>query len=204
MALTRKALRKIKSLLRHGGDWERIRALERLEFVSCGKELRAELCLYLRTALTDENELVRCNALEALGNHPYCIDTEEIVAILSGDQSSLVRGEAADLLGIRGDRSAESSILQAIAIADDEAEQASMYFALCLFQNPLGLDGLLRLLKSTHYLPRCAAANLLPRCTSAANREVVLSALTNALAEECTVAARSSISNALAEIKRGQ
>lgn len=190
------------SLLKHADSEVRMRALEKLGFVLRDKKLTADMCLHLCSALTDEDELVRCASLEALGNHPYCIGTEEIVSLL-GDQSGLVRGDAAKLLGMRGDRNAEGTIQQAIAIAD-EVEQVPMYFALCLLQNSLGLDGLLKLLKSTNYLARCAATNLLPLCVSAANREVILLALTNALADECTVAAKSSISDALAEIKRGE
>lgn len=186
------------SLLKHADPEIRMRALEKLGFMLSNERLTTDMCLHFRKALADEDDLVRCTSLEALGNHSYCIDTGKIVSLL-GDKSGLVRGEAAKLLGMRGDKNAMRQIQQAVSIAD-EVEKAPMYLALYLLKNSIGLDGLLELLKSKNYLARCAAANLLPACISVTNRAVILSALKNALADECTVAARSSISNALAEI----
>jgi hypothetical protein len=188
------------SCTQHEDSEVRFRSLERLAELFSEVESPPDAVLNsARAGLLDADELVRCAALEFFENHAQHGDANQLRACLR-DASELVSGQAALTLANIGCTAAIDDIRAAAASSDSAVEKAPMFAALAILGVPGARRLLAGLLSSDFYQFRCAAANLLSRSTDAQENLETVSALRLALNAETTVAARSSIEDALTRL----
>lgn len=193
------SLQLLLSAMIHSDSEVRFRALEKVGELFADQALPDTFLSAVRSAMKDEDELVRSTALEVLQEHPSAVTGIEVLPYLK-DGSSLVRGEAAILLGEMQEKTAANYIRESLKIAEDP-EKVAMYFGLFLLGTDESLPGLISSLKSPNYIARCAAANLLTACVSVENSAEIIKALEEAASVETSKAAAGSINEALAEIR---
>lgn len=177
----------------------RFRALEKLSDLFYNEDLPNYILSKIHLALEDDDELVRCEALEIFERHTSNIKYEDVLPLLS-DDSSIVRSQAAIVLSKTGDQRAIAELNERLVKSGD-LEKVSIYYSLYRLGNADTLNSILSLLESDDYLARCASANLLPDCATTFNYRKIISKLELAYKNERTVAALSSIKNSLEFLK---
>lgn len=150
----------------------------------------------VRQYLCDSDELIRVICLEILGEVQDERSVKDIDSLLD-DESFLVRGAAAISLGEIGISSSIDKLLSRLSVEDDDEVKIPIYSALYSLGQDAYLEKLLDGLNNEYYRVRCATANLLTDITNNHNKAKIIEALSIALQKEETVAASSSIKNAL-------
>ncbi|MBL8150738.1 MAG: HEAT repeat domain-containing protein [Blastocatellia bacterium] len=148
--------------------------------------------------LNDPDELVRieaCEALESIG------DKKVINALwekIHKDESFLVKRYAAIALGNLGDKE-EIKKLRAITKTEKSVSvRVGLYYALYKLGETDVLSNLVDLLKNKDYRTRCAVSNALAEiCKSPPDSKVAYQALQEALRNERTIAAKSTIESCI-------
>lgn len=153
----------------------------------------------IRCGLHDSDELVRVACLEILGEVQDERSVKDIKSLLN-DTSSLVRGAAALSLGEIGMSGSIDELLSRLQVEDDDEVKIPIYAALYTLGQDEYLENLLEGLCNEYYRVRCASANLLTDIANEHNNAKIVEALSLAFHREETVAASSSIKNALAYI----
>jgi HEAT repeat protein len=182
--------------LSHDIDPEvRFRAIEKL-----GRYPSDSIPSRVREGLRDPDELVRVACIEILGGWR---DSDSVSALQNclSDPERIVRQAAAVSLGLIGDERMVPE-LEARIPGTADTDKTAYYFALVALGEAKYLDALLDMLSSADYRARCMVANLIPSIASQAGKDKVLARLRSALQTETTVAARSSLSNALEDISK--
>lgn len=181
-------------------DWEvRCNAIEKIsEFpmTICADKIKQRM----RQGFLDTNELVRSSCVEILGQWKDVQSINKIIDCLK-DESFVVRIAAAEAIGIFGDSSKGKYLEEYLLQITDDNEQVFGYFGLFLLGRYDYLENLIESLSSDYYRTRCAAANMLISCTDTKNKPKNLNHLRQALTQEKTRAAYSSIKNAIKEIE---
>ena len=190
----RRSLRRLLQLADHRDEEVRFRAIERL-----GEYPSETVIRRLHAGLEDTDELVRIACLEILGDWRNEASIDLITKCLD-DDDELVRCAAADALGEIGNTRSVRVLEPRIAEASDR-ERMSLYAALCGLGREKYFEPLLNLLKSDDYRTRCAVANSIWLYVNDSNKKKVLEKLREALEIEDTVAARSSIEEAIKDFK---
>jgi len=181
-------------------DWEvRCNAIEKIsEFpmIFCTDKIKERI----RQGLLDINELVQSSCVEVLGQWKDVQSIDKIINCLK-DESFVVRIAAAEAIGIFGDSSKVKYLEEYLLQVTDDNEQVFGYFGLFLLGKYHYLENLLESLSSDYYRTRCAVANMLISCVDTKNKQKILNNLRQALTQEKTRAAYSSIKNAIKEIE---
>jgi HEAT repeat protein len=153
----------------------------------------------VRKAIADRDELVRTTGAEIAGERRLTALTDDLVRRLKSDRSALVRSAAAVALGEMQAVETRNILKARISVSDDE-ERVGLYYALVRLGVRRYFKLFLNGLRHDFYRIRCATANLLPDLINENNRSMALRFLKDALVHERTVAARSSLDDALKEI----
>lgn len=155
----------------------------------------------LTKMLWDRDELVRTTAVDALRS----VRRPDLFASLTkalDDRSPIVRSSAAAAIGDIGLAKGFRVLSSRLSSEKDEHAQIGLLLGLIKLGHEEYLEQLLDFLRSGNYRIRCATANSILELTdSIKNKPLVLKKLREALKKERTVAARSSISNALNALK---
>lgn len=151
--------------------------------------------------LNDSDELVRVACLEILGYWEEDDCLEQIRQLLINDESVLVQSYAALALAEIGNKVAIAWIKE--VLPDTVGGEGCFFLSAALYH--LGeksyLNNVFDGLRDPFYRSRCASANLLANyCTDDSTRDLILSHLSAALEIETTIAAKSSIQEAIADI----
>lgn len=147
--------------------------------------------------IKDKSELVRITAIEFVGEH-RCYRALPYLKEALRDEKALVRCYAAEAVGILGGNQSLVPLLEE-GLKNEKRNIARLGFYLGLYQlNQLDyLGSILNLLKAKSYKVRCATANSLVNLATEENYDLIIEKLKAALAKETTVAARSSMQNAI-------
>lgn len=181
--------------LSQDADWEvRYQAIEFIQQSGVLDTLKRA-----RQGLYDSKELVRVVCLEILGEVHDERSVKDIKSLLN-DASSLVRGAAALSLGEIGISGSIDELLSRLQVEDDDEVKIPIYAALYTLGQDEYLENLLEGLSNEYYRVRCASANLLTDIANEHNNSKIVKALSIAFQREETVAASSSIKNALVYI----
>ena len=184
-------------LSRDRDDEVRYRSIECLENLGLRSALNAA-----RSGLDDSDELVRIACLELLGELEDKISLARIARLIH-DPEPLVRGAAAIAIAqMRGGRL--SKHLRKRLLIEKGETRVAFYAALYLLGDEVYLKKLLNALRMANYRARCFAANLLVECATDKTRPMILGKLARALEKEKTVAAASSIKNAVAALNSAE
>ena len=189
----RRSLRRLLQLADHRDEEVRFRAIERL-----GEYPSETVIRRLHAGLEDTDELVRIACLEILGDWRDEASIDLVTKCLD-DDDELVRCAAADALGDIGNTRSVRVLEPRIAEASDR-ERMSLYAALCELGREKYFERLLNLLKSEDYRTRCAVANTIWQFVNESNKKKVLEKLLESLEVEDTIAARSSIEEAIEDL----
>lgn len=151
------------------------------------------------SALKDRDELVRTTCLEVLGAWNDSSKAHYVLAMLN-DDSELVRSAAIITIGDMKLSTASEKLKELLPSCGDE-ERVRVYYALYKLGKydylPLFLNGLFH----EYYRIRCATANLSVDLANKKNINFINNILTQRLATEETVAAKSSIKGAIEAIQ---
>jgi len=181
--------------LSQDADWEvRYQSIECIQQSGVLDSLKR-----VRQGLYDSKELVRVVCLEVLGEVQDERSVKDIKSLLN-DASPLVRGAAALSLGKIGIGESIDDLLSRLQVEDDDEVKIPIYAALYTLGQDDYLENLLEGLNNEYYRVRCASANLLTDIANEHNNVKIVEALSLAFQREKTVAASSSIKNALAYI----
>ncbi|MGC1339152.1 MAG: HEAT repeat domain-containing protein [Candidatus Binataceae bacterium] len=172
----------------------------RLEALEALNDCEIELEPYVRKAMSDRDELVRTTAAEIAGERRLLSLRDRLIRQLNSDHSRLVRSAAAVALGDMNAVEARGALKERISVSGDW-ERNGIYYALVKLGVERNFDYFLSGLKHDSYIVRCATASLLPGLVNVKNRAIALKSLKVALLREQTVAARSSIEDAIEEIR---
>ncbi len=147
--------------------------------------------------LNDKNELVRVSAAEFLGEFGNVTVIDKLEMGLN-DKSALVRTYVAESIGSIGHQKSITILEKYLLSENDEGAKVGFYVGLYKLNKKEALGKLIELLGSENYRVRCAVANSLSSLNlSSTEISQVLKKLQDALVEEKTVAARSSIESTL-------
>lgn len=149
----------------------------------------------IRECLGDEDELVRTECIELLGEWRDLESTEALYASLN-DKSELVRTAASISIGQIG-RKDSARLLEHQFEVSGSTEKASVAIALYILGNSEYLDKALKLLSDENYVTRCAVANLVCDFVDDKDIQRVVPILKKALLKEGTRAATSSLRSAI-------
>lgn len=178
---------------------ERFRAAEALGQLlrSSGKAPKT-----LIQRVNDRSMLVRASTVESLG---YIEDPRASRALIGAlkDASPIVRSFAAASLGFIGGRTNVQHLLRAQLLERSARARVGIAEGLIWQRERVGLEVLLLLMESRQYRVRCAAANALSTVPiGPRDRARAATAISQALADETTVAARSSLERAAKALQR--
>ena len=116
-----------------------------------------------------------------------------------------MRSYAASAIGVLGDRSARKVLQKALVKEHSARARVGLLVGLFLLGDKQQLPTLADLLENRSYRVRCAAANTLARLPlSASENRLVVQRLRERLELETTVAARSSLENAIEGLEHKQ
>lgn len=155
----------------------------------------------LTKRLTDNNELVRIVTVEVLGENYLELAIPHLIPLLS-DKASLVRSYVAETLGKSGDKRLIPLFKKALQQEKRNIARLGFYIGLYLLGESSCLKSILSLLKTRSYRVRCAVANSLESLSTKENYNLIMEHLNLALSKEQTVAAKSSITNAIQGISK--
>jgi hypothetical protein len=153
----------------------------------------------VRRAMRDRNEIVRINAMEIVAEMTLIGLKDEVVRHFTTDRSPLVRSYAAIALGDMFMANPRKILEQRIRDSNEHV-RASIYYALVKLGSQKYLKHFLNGLNSPTYQVRCFTANLLTSLVDNSDKTLIVRFLREALEREKTVAARSSIKDALSQI----
>ncbi len=181
-------------------DWfVREQAIEKIgEFG--GKYHFEESIRRIRAGIFDEEKLVRSTCILVLGDWQDIESLDKIVELLM-DDDCIVRIAAAEAVGWMGDVSKVEILESLLETIEEDNELVFFYFALLLLGQEKWMAQILDLLNSDCYRTRCATANSLIDLATEQNKSAILESLKQALAREETIAARSTIENAIKVIE---
>lgn len=171
----------------------RLAAAEGLSHFSTNSSVEA-----LITALKDRNDLVRVAAAESLGYLGSDAAVDALLEALS-DKSFLVRSWVASALGdINYAEEKVTPRLKNMLVKERSSlVRLQLYYALYKFGDESVLPMMLSFLFNRSYKLRCAAANSLADILNVSNKDIILESLRRAEQVEPTIAAQSSIQNAI-------
>ena len=145
---------------------------------------------------TSRDSLVRTSVAETLGEIGGRRAFSALVEALN-DRSWMVRGYAAQALAEIGGQRAVPALIRRRDVEKSSWVKLLIYAALYRLGEANYLPTILGMFRSRPYHVRCAIANILAEIADEKNRDLILPILRTALRKESTMAARSSISNAL-------
>lgn len=158
---------------------------------------------YLRSALSDPDELVRVQAAETIGARAERSLRDELRVALR-DKSALVRSYAAAAMGSVGGPADTALLRERLSREKSDTARVGFVEALWLLGDRLALQEALNLLKSGDYRVRCAISRTLANTFLAKKtRPAIESALRSTLRKERSLAAREAIQGAL-EVVEGR
>lgn len=149
----------------------------------------------IRKGVFDSDELVRTTCIELIGDWQDCDSLELLYSALS-DDIEIVRSAAITSLGQLGQQDTVR-ILEEKFSKLEGTEKASAVMALYSLGKQEYFDELLALFDDNNYITRCAAANLICRFVRNEDKGKAIRKMRNALLQEETKAASSSIANAI-------
>ena len=176
----------------------RMRAIEKLGEINATSSIDI-----IKAGINDKDCLVRASSLQVLGDWKVKGVFDQIASALN-DKELIVRMAAAEALGSIGDLSAVPILENQIPSAKDN-ELAPIFYSLALLDDSnrqSWIDKLASLLSSKNYRARCAAANLLTVLPLDKKLEETLKKLKMAFRVEKTIAAKSSILEAISELEK--
>ena len=194
--LSEEIIDRIQTLIKYcsNDDSEvRFRAVEALGLINL-PEVKNQVV----RSLIDQDELVRVAALEILGDWKVFDALNNIIELLD-DEDELVRSEAVIAIGNIGDKD-KIHVLQQQLPKSKEEEKIRIYYALTKLGEYKYFKLFLEGLDHEFYRIRCATANLILDLITSENSATIIDVLSKALVKEKTVAAKSSIENALHEL----
>jgi len=153
----------------------------------------------VREGMNDEDEIVRTMSIELLGDWED-VDSIEKLYLALDDEIEIVRAAALTSLGQMG-RKDIIGVVEEKYPDFDGIEKVSAAMALYSLGKKQYLNDLFSLLDDDYYLIRCRTANLLCDFVDEQDKAKVIEKMEFALAIEKTVAAASSLSNAIAELE---
>lgn len=154
----------------------------------------------IRAGIFDDQILVRSTCILVLGDWQDIESLDKIVELLVDDDCT-VRIAAAEAVGWMGDVSKVEILESLLETIEEDNELVFFYFALALLGQEKWIAKILDLLNSDCYITRCATANSLIQLATEQNKSAILESLKQALAREETIAARSTIENAIKVIE---
>ncbi|MBI4743384.1 MAG: HEAT repeat domain-containing protein [Actinobacteria bacterium] len=154
--------------------------------------------------LRDSDELVRIIAAEVLGSLKFKKAIPYLVKVLS-DKSEIVRRYSAEAIGMMGNKDLISVLEDKLKKETRNLARLGFYTGLYMLGEKHYFDSILNMLKVKYYRVRCAASNILVYLadedfidlTNEYNIVKIIESLNKALSREKTIAAKSSITNAL-------
>ena len=147
------------------------------------------------------DSLVRTSVVESLGEIGGGRAFSALAEALN-DRSWMVRGYAAQALAETGGQRAVPALLRRRDVEKSSWVKLLLYAALYRLGESNYLPSILGMFRSRRYHVRCATANILAEIVDEKNGDQILATLRTALRKESTVAARSSIRNALRYVRR--
>lgn len=192
-------LEKSEYLLQLSGDNSaeiRMRSIEAINECRNYYDVRERL----NTGLSDEDELVRIECLEFIG------DTRDIYSVtaveqLLNDEEWLVRGVAALVLSKIGRDTSKKLIESKVQSADNDEELIRYYISLAVFGLDEYVDKVFSFFnKSSNYRLKCSVANIFEDCIDYLDRGKVLKCLREAWSSEKNEVVRSSFFEAIESI----
>jgi len=152
--------------------------------------------------LADSDELVKASVAESLGS----IGSSKALPALwkaIRDSSPIVRSYVAEAIGNLGTKDDASKLNKQLQQETSEIAKVGFYQALYILEEQSALEFLLSLLRSEDYRVRCAVANVLAQIhADKFNRPLILRFLREALKQEKTIAARSSLRSSIRSLLR--
>lgn len=156
---------------------------------------------YLRSALSDPDELVRVQAAETIGARAERELCEHLRAALR-DSSPLVRSYAAAAIGSVGGPADRAVLRERLSCEKSDTARVGFVEALWLLGDRQTLNEALNLLNSDDYRVRCAISRTLANIFLTRNtKQTIESALRRRLRTERSLAAREAIQAALNDIE---
>lgn len=175
----------------------RVKAVARLGILLEKKRVPPELI----SAFDDIEELVRIEVAETLG----IIGDKSALPVLwkkINDSSPLVRREVAIAIGLLGNSDDARKLEEKLKNEKNATSKLGFYYALYRLGNDAYLLKLFQLFKSKQYRIRCAAANILVACLDdRLLAHLILSTLQEALKDEPTIAAKSSLTSSIKAVR---
>lgn len=150
--------------------------------------------------LNDKDEVVRVDAVECVAS----LGGEKALKYLTkqlDDRSELVRRYVGGWIGEIGDKIFVAYLERKLKDERSNLAKVGLLEGLYLLGQEERLSELIHLLKSRRYMVRCALAHTLASLVNKKNKEAIRESLINALKAETTVAAKSSMKNALRKMK---
>lgn len=190
----------VNSLLKQLGSKDPVERCDAVEALGQYPYPRVLRALH-HALLFDASDLVRCTAAEQIGYIRNPSSLPYLLAALA-DASWLVRGWAASAIGdieVMQYRTLNiKHILEGMLRYENHAFVIlNVSYALYRFGEERYLPRIVAFLSHRSYRVRCAAANILSEVIGDDNKQVICSALRDALAKEKTVAAQDALRRAL-------
>lgn len=180
------------ALARNNDEEVRMRSIEALaEYAD-----QVEVMVAVRAALDDEDELVRVASLEIVGDYKDAGSYDAVLAHLS-DSSALVRGNAAIALALIGRADVIPIVTARLEAGTDNRERVDYLIALIALGERSLTSDYLALIADPDYQVRCAVANRAVQFDDLMAGWELCEIFRQALTVERTVAARSSLEEAL-------
>lgn len=178
-------------LLNDKSNFVRSQALESLMLVGKKKYLK-----YILPLLDDKDEVVRADAIECIGILGGKKAATYLINSLD-DRCDMVRMYAGTVIGECKDKSFIKYLEKRLEKERSNLAKVGLLDGLYLLGQEEKLENLLQLFKSRRYHVRCSVANILQALVNKKNKKRIKESLLRALSKEDTVAAKSSIENAL-------
>jgi len=150
--------------------------------------------------LDDKDEVVRVDAIECVALLGGKSASKYLIRLIS-DRSELVRAYAGTVLGEIGGKSYAKTMEKRLEQERGGLAKLGLLEGLFLLGQKERLSEILKLINSKRYHVRCSVANTLPSLVNKDNKKIIAESLINAFKREATVAAKSSIRDALKKIK---
>lgn len=191
------ALASIRALTLDKNDEVRLRALEKLANFDALENTNVIL-----GCLSDSDELVRAEAVQAIGQFELRTLEPHVNKMLL-DHDEIVRATAAWSLSRVGNEGTITILKESLENDSSCVVKKGIIYSLAvldLTNQSFWIDTLLGYLRSENYLIRCGVANLLSENRIPAYKRKILRKLRTSYQLEVTVAAKSSLKNAIEEL----
>ncbi|MCL5773091.1 MAG: HEAT repeat domain-containing protein [Firmicutes bacterium] len=149
--------------------------------------------------LDDKNYVVKIDAIECIARLGKKRALKHLLKHLK-DKNGIVRMYVGTVIGEIGDKTCAGYLEKRLKIEHSSHAKVGLLDGLYRLGQKERLLGLIHLLKSRNYRVRCAVANTFASLINKRNQSLIKESLLNALKNEATVAARSSMEGALKNI----